>query len=286
MNTRTPYSYTVLRYVHDITTGEFINVGVVVSSPDVGFLTGKFKSAFTRVKSTFPTLRGDAFRSRVRKFQAKFDALQKVNDVQLRFDSGKSILDLVHDVLPADDSSFQWSQVGSGSSRDLTQTVESLYQRFVTKYDSEHLTSRRGDYDVWREFKSELEKRQPTIHLKPKTIEVDDDGVRFEHAWKNGAWHCYEPLSFDLASGASIKGKAHRWLGQLASLQGAKERFSVHFLVAKPSELYLVPQYEQAISILKKGTGVNVVEESQLRQFSQQVAQEMAEHAKHALIEG
>jgi hypothetical protein len=40
MNTteRTPYSYAVLRYVHDIGTGEFINVGVVVSAPSVSFV--------------------------------------------------------------------------------------------------------------------------------------------------------------------------------------------------------------------------------------------------------
>ena len=29
-----PYTYTILRYVHDTSTGEFANVGVVVSAPD------------------------------------------------------------------------------------------------------------------------------------------------------------------------------------------------------------------------------------------------------------
>jgi hypothetical protein len=31
--THQPYTYTILRYVHDIRTGEFLNVGVVLHVP-------------------------------------------------------------------------------------------------------------------------------------------------------------------------------------------------------------------------------------------------------------
>ena len=34
MNNRYSYSYSVLRYVHDVATEEFINVGVAVFCPD------------------------------------------------------------------------------------------------------------------------------------------------------------------------------------------------------------------------------------------------------------
>lgn len=284
MNNRTPYSYSVLRYVHDITSGEFINVGVVVSSPDAGFIAGKFKSAYSRVKSTFPTLKGDSFRARVRKLQSKFDTWQHLHADGLRLESGKKISEIIHSILPIDDSGFQWSPVGSGLSQDLQMTLESLYGRFVTKYDAENLASKRDDSDVWKEFKTELDKRHLTKHLTAKTIEVDDDDIRFEHAWKNGSWHCYEPLSFDLSSGASIKSKAHKWLGQLASLQGANEKFSVYFLVGKPSEADLLGQYEQALSILRKGAGVSVVEESQLKQFTEAVANQMIAHDRQMFL--
>lgn len=33
MKTQYPYTYSVLRYVHDVTSGEFVNVGVVLYSP-------------------------------------------------------------------------------------------------------------------------------------------------------------------------------------------------------------------------------------------------------------
>jgi len=49
--------------------------------------------------------------------------------------------------------------------------------------------------------------------LEKKTIATSKDEVEFEHAWKNGNWHCYQPLSFDLATVDSIQEKAapHGW---------------------------------------------------------------------------
>lgn len=58
MNTtaRTPYSYIVLRYVHDIGTGEFINVGVVMTGARGSYIGAKFKTAYGRVKRRSPPL--------------------------------------------------------------------------------------------------------------------------------------------------------------------------------------------------------------------------------------
>jgi Protein of unknown function (DUF3037) len=38
MTIQQPYTYTILRYVHDVTTGEFVNVGVVMHLPREGRL--------------------------------------------------------------------------------------------------------------------------------------------------------------------------------------------------------------------------------------------------------
>jgi hypothetical protein len=38
MSERTNYTFTVSRYVHDITTGEFVNVGVLLHAPKAKFL--------------------------------------------------------------------------------------------------------------------------------------------------------------------------------------------------------------------------------------------------------
>lgn len=278
--TRTPYSYSVLRYVHDIGTGEFINVGVVVLAPGVSFLGAKFKTAYGRLKRTFPTINPDAYRARMRMLQGRFDEI-----AQRHFGSRVSaqalehsltIENVVHRVLRPDDSSLQWAPAGSGISRDLPATLVGLYERFVTKYDSDAAAVPRKDDDVWRHFRTELEKRNVLRHLGQKVISVQDDSIKFDHAWKNGTWHCYEPLSFDLSSDASIKEKAHRWLGQVSSIKDAAEPFSVFFLVGKPEDAGLHEAYSQAVSILRKTPRSQVVEEDAAAAFSESVAEAIA----------
>lgn len=286
MTARTPYSYIVLRYVHDIGTGEFINVGVVLTAARGSYIGAKFKTAYGRVKKAFPTIDPDVFRARMRRLQATFDQITEGTlDTPNSRDAEEAtaIEQLVHSVIRADDSSLQWSPVGSGLSKDLPATLASLYQRFVTKYDTELTNAPRKDDDVWKHFRTELEKRNVLSHLEEKVIAVADDSVKFEHAWKNGAWHCYEPLSFDLASDASIKEKAHRWLGQVSSIQDSREGFRVYFLVGKPADADLSDAYEKAVSILRKAPSSEVVEEDGAEQFSESVAKAISEHEQHPL---
>lgn len=278
MNNKVPYTYTVLRYIHDTTSGEFVNVGVVVMSSENGTFETIFKTNSVRVKNVFPTLNGKSYRSRMLKLKSSFESLKRQTDEELPINSDKKLLELVHSVLPKDDSSLQWGGVGSGISNDLKKTVATLYERFVSKYDFVAHEARKEDADVWKQFKVELEKRNLIRHFVSKSIEVEDDDVEFEHAWKNGKWHCYEPLSFDLANSTSIRTKAHRWLGQMASLETSKEDFLVHFLVAKPRLLSLEREYERALSILRKNKWVQVVEEMEMPFLAEKIEREIKEH--------
>ena len=51
MTSKTPYTYTVLRYVHDIATGEFLNVGVALFAPEPRFVNAVCRTNFARLKS-------------------------------------------------------------------------------------------------------------------------------------------------------------------------------------------------------------------------------------------
>ena len=279
--TRTPYSYIVLRYVHDIGTGEFINVGVVLMGARRSYLGAKFKTAYARVKKAFPSVDSEVFRARMKRLQTTFDQIAE-GDFSgagaASHEAAGRIEQFVHSVIRVDDSSLQWSSVGNGLSKDLPATLLALFQRFVTKHDADLSSAPRKDDDVWKHFKTELDKRNVLPHLEEKVIAVADDSVKFEHAWKNGAWHCYEPLSFDLSSDASIKEKAHRWLGQVSSIKDAREDFRVYFLVGKPTDLGLKEAYEKAVSILRKAPVSKVVEEESAEEFSKSVANAISRH--------
>jgi hypothetical protein len=138
---------------------------------------------------------------------------------------------------------------------------------------------RRQDNDVWKHFSRELERRQVLQHFTKKTIAVADDHVEFEHAWKNGVWHCLAPVSFDLASADSIREKAHKWLGQVTSVSTSAEPFKLYYLVEEPPAAELRPAFESALRILAKGPRTQeVVPVSRAAELSERLAAEVLGH--------
>jgi hypothetical protein len=286
MNTRTRYTYTVLRYVHDAAVGEFINIGVALHAPDVGFIGVKCRKTYSRLKEAFPTFDGEAFRASMRHVEQRFEGFAGDLAAEASVRShASSVITFAHAVLAADDSSLQWSPVATGVARDPKVTLEQLYVRLVTSNDM-HPGAVRGkhDDDVWRRFSVELEQRQVLQHFEPKTIAVRDDELKFKHAWKNGVWHCLQPLSFDLASAESIKEKAHKWLGQVSSVADASDPFKVYYLVGGPSSPSLRPAFDAAISILKKSQQVDaeVFLESQASVLTDQLVAAVTAHLDQA----
>ncbi len=255
MSTSTKYSYTVLRYVHDTMTGEFVNVGVALHAPDAGYLSAICRTTYRRVSAAFPGLKGEHFRAVLRHVQARFEDMGERLSAEAKATAtnSPSLLDIARSVLPADDSSFQWGPVCVGLAADPSQKLEALFDRMVMRYDEQAPTrARRTDDDVWRNFKRDLEQRRLLRYFEPKTISVQDDEVHFEHAWKNSVWHCVEPVSFDLAAAETIKDKAHKLLGQITSVHESAERFRLYMLVARPDDDALLPAFESALSILQK----------------------------------
>jgi hypothetical protein len=49
MNDKHRYTFATLRYVHDVVTGEFINVGVLLRADSEGKVRGKFRTSMGRV---------------------------------------------------------------------------------------------------------------------------------------------------------------------------------------------------------------------------------------------
>jgi len=140
----------------------------------------------------------------------------------------------------------------------------------------------RSDEDVWRNFKRNLEERQVLKQFQPKRIAVQDDEIEFHYAWKNGVWHCLEPLSFDLAVADSVRDKAHRWLGQMASLQGANDAFKIYFLIGAPQQEQLRPAFVNAMSILNKIPGEKeIVFEQNAPALAARIAKEVESHPEH-----
>ena len=275
--TKLAYSYTVLRYVHDVTTGEFINVGVALYAPGMRYANATFRSTTKRLRSIFPSLGTDVFKTLMRTVQSRFEQLHDEIDGQLELRHYSSVMDLAQSVIGTDDSSLQWAPMGSGLTSDPATTLERLYERFVMKHEDATTVHRRNDDQVWQHFSRELQQQQVLKHFQPKTFTTPDDEIKFDRAWKNGVWHCLAPVSFDLASPESIREKAHKWLGQLASI--GSDDLKLYFLVGEPSQVELRPVYRSALNILQKAPmDVEVFSEMDASDLSRRLAAQVAKH--------
>lgn len=281
MTERRPYSYTVLRYVHDALSAEFVNVGVVVyAAPHRGLppaLIVRTRKTIGRMSDMFPTIVKTSFVSAMRSIDRAIGRLAKQMTKEGRLFMDGDASTFARKAVPADESALQWSAPGAGLTDNPAATADKLFERFVAKYDVKQ-TLRRSDDEIWRPVRQRLEARNLAGELQRKVIGGGDDQVEFEHAWKNGRWHVYEAISLDLANADGIRDKAHRWLGQLTSLskEPAVEEFQPHFLVGAPSNPDLRSAYERAIKILKKSPiEPEIYEEDQIEALVDQIEDEV-----------
>ncbi|HAS83049.1 MAG TPA: hypothetical protein DCS43_10355 [Verrucomicrobia bacterium] len=280
---KTAYSFVVLRYVHDVLTGEFVNIGVALYAPGAKYLGGLCNTRYGRLTSLFGKgeVDGDYFRGLMRYIEGRFDELGDKLRNELPLNGVPSdVAEIAKTILPPDDSSLQWSEAGGGQTEDPRKTLEDLFARIVARYENRQQRQSRDDGEVWRVFKREFETQHVISHLRPKRITAPDDDYEFEHAWKNQRWRVYEPLSFDMQEAESITGKANRWLGRAINLNDSPEKVVLHLLLGEPSLEKMRPAYTKAENILNKIPMDKVfVREHEAKAFSESLAKEMRDHA-------
>lgn len=253
MKPRVEYSYSILKYVHDVATGEFVNVGVALHCPSDNYFNVSFRTTVGRISEFFPDVKSDALRLLMKGLNKRFKDLKDIYSSPMNFgEKYDSLEEIIRSITPKDDSALVWSKISVGLSSEPQKTLEKIYARYVTKYDHKKSLPRRTDDDVWRSFKKELADRQILNVFQEKVISGKDDEIKFPCAWKNGVWHCIEPLSFDLSAAESIRDKAHKCLGQIISITDTSENFKLYLLLSKPTGKGLDRAFDRAVNLLEK----------------------------------
>ena len=282
MQNARPYSYTILRYVPDMITGEFVNVGVILHVPSAGLLEARLRKSVGRMRGLFPDLERPAFTRAMAAIERSIERLCADLRTEGLLRSGGDALAMARRALPADDSSLQWSSpAGTGLTDDPSKTLDRLFGRFVSRHDTRS-PHRRTDDDVWRPVRRKLEERNLLPLLQEKTIRGGIDEIVFRHAWQNGTWHAYEPLSFDLADSEGIRAKAREWLGHLTAVADEKtEEFRLHFIVGAPGRADLRKAYASALAILQKAPSKpEIFEEADIEKLLAGMEQEVPGHTR------
>lgn len=276
---RVGYSFSVLRYVHDPTTQEFVNIGVAVFSAEAKYFRSLCTVNYGRITEVFQKIDGQRFRQISRYIQEQINEAGQFRETSLPFDSIRNIETLLARILPPDDSAFQFSKPGVGLSKNLEQTLHELFHRYVEQYADRIDAPRRSDEEVWRKFKEPMDRVHVTPYLGPKRIVAPSYDYEFQRSWKNEIWHVLEPVSFDLVEAGSILDKANRWVGRATSLMDSSETFRIHMLLGEPADDRLKEAFVKAQNILNKMPGKKeFVQESEAEEFAEELARNVANH--------
>lgn len=275
-----PYLFSVLRFIYDPVTQEFVNVGLVIYSPTTKQLYARSTQHYARISDLFETFDGIRLRHALRFVQDSINERGAQIASELNFRSEIGLHDLLNSVLPIDDSSLQFVKAGVGVTEDFDLTAQRLFERYVERYTQETIAPKRNDDDVWRSFRLSLDKTNVTRHLVPKRIIAKDFEYEFERSWKNRIWHLYEPMSFDLLDASSMADKANRWVGRATGLEDSSEAFKLHILLGSPSDPKLGDAFHKAENLLHKmPVKHEFVRESEAEEFAKTLAAEIAAHS-------
>jgi Protein of unknown function (DUF3037) len=112
---KVPYTFSILRYVHDPVTTEFANIGVALYAPEAKYASAICTSHYGRLSKMFGQIDGERFRQITRYLQSRIEQIGEQLRAQLPFpEVPKNIEGLLARVLPPDDSAIQFSSAGGG----------------------------------------------------------------------------------------------------------------------------------------------------------------------------
>jgi hypothetical protein len=274
------FYFSLLRYVYDPLTQEFVNIGVVLYSPSHSFLRATFTSRYGRISRMFGRIDGASFRATASYIERKVtEVSERLAGGLLFHDPTQSLQSILSEVVPPDDTAIRFVPGGVGITENPGLTLEELFGRYVTRYENLSESARRDENDVWRVFQEPLRSKEVFPHLVPKVIRAPNYEYEFERSWKNGIWHLFEPVSFDLADERSILEKASRWVGRSMSLSDSSEPFKLFLLLGEPADPRLGAAFQRASNLLAKIPGTReLIRERDAEQFADEVEQEFQNH--------
>ncbi|HEY4150726.1 MAG TPA: DUF3037 domain-containing protein [Chitinophagaceae bacterium] len=266
-----------MRYVHDQVTGEFVNVGIVIYCPEEGLLEAKVISRFSRISNFFEEINGYQLLSSLKHFQKEIESVKNEIGFFHSASESRSLKTLTNDILIRDDSALQLSEEKVGMDLKIEYAVNDLFYRLVEKYNSEPAAELKTDSHAWAKvYKSHFDRYGITPRLKEHTVNTNTDKITFDKAWKNGAWHCYQSLEFDLKKEDTIKNKVYKWFGIVKALQTSNEKLNLYFLTTSPqNNPQLEPFILKTLSQKSDNLTVTIVKQEEADQFAFRLKKEI-----------
>ena len=268
------YHFAVLRYVHNVSTEEFVNIGVVMWIPERYQLIFRVNERFGRLSGFFKDLNGSSYRQMVRNFKSTSDGVATNN---LFKDSPENPFEIFNKIVQEDASCFQWSRLMSGISVDPEKRFDQLYEEFVTFHESFKPPQRRSEDVIWKGVRQALKKRhlESRVQFNVKMAATNFDYL-FKMGWNNGNRQVLEPISLAYRYPAEIVHKANTWSGQLFNLSKDND-FDCTMVLAAPDEHVDMTAFNQGFAILKGACSIRkIITEDEVNDYMSEIEKDLS----------
>lgn len=273
------YQYQLLRYVHDQFTSEFLNIGVIVYSPEDYFLKTIVSPHYKRINDFFPKANGKFIRKTAKQFE---NAIQEYSKKLIElFPLSDDLSAITKAILPTDNSAFVLTDVRSAIDIDMEAALTYLYHNIVEKYNVENANVHTiTDNDVWKnKYKEYFDLYDITNKLTIHEVKSKNDSFSFDKSWKNEIWHCFQPISFHMHDIDYVKEKVYKWSGKLNELNTIEDKIHLTFLTTIPDQYddlhnFIIQKLDQDSEILE----VDVILEKDAEKLAKKVSIMMKEH--------
>lgn len=278
----TPFTYRILRYIHDPVAGETLNVGVILFTPDVPYLGVVVDTHYERLSKAFSGFNGENFRQILRRLDLAINRFRETQlDVLPLRSLPETVDQITRQIWPDEELSFTMGPTLAGiTEQDPEEELRDIFDRLVLSQYPRDEKQRRTDDEVWNVYKRPLAERALTPILRPKGISTRDFQITFDYAFKNDNWHVLQPISLDVVRPESMQRKAAQWLGYCTELRSAQDLARMYLLLGEPQLRAHKTAYEKAKNILKKiPVKHEIVEERDADQFADHLRNYMKRHS-------
>lgn len=281
-----PFQYALLRYQHNLSAGELVNVGLVAWSPFGSCLLYDVPLRHQRLSSFFADFDGDGFKQNLGTIRSliakKSKELGDYGDLLTQQRPQNSLEEILHSIIPGDHNCFSWSSLRAGLTRDLSLRIKQLAEEYLDRHEHRSARERRDDKAVERALSKAIRVAGLSRDVQPIEIKGGELNHEFKFSWRNGRQNVLEPISLDYKNAKDMTNRANTAIGKLFDLAKSQEEVKVFSVVTPPprSESAAIrDQFNKACKMLKSAPGVaDVITEDQVEGLLEHITQDLQNH--------
>lgn len=274
-----PYQYSVLRYVNNLSSGEFVNVGLLMWMPYDCKMTYRINHRYRRVSEFFYPFDSSGYQQMIYRIKQRCLQVQKeVNEdnYNLFVKKPTRILEILDRIVTEDSTCFQWSEIGSGGVSNPTVRFEQLVQELIERHEKHVDRERQTETKILQAVTNRIEAYGLKRHVKEDVDIISRNySYTFSLGWDNHIPQVLEPITFDYVNASDVVEKAITWSGRLTNLANNAE-FELTGVVAPPANNTWPSEYKRALDILREAPKVReLISEADFDDFIPKIKKDM-----------